>query len=142
MFFRPLGDGDENGKHPGANIYAVFGPTSELVDSYEKLCEKYNSRPTKYISFVAYSRGKEKHIWERSCFDSSHCVPYEFTEISIPDGYDARLKVEYHDYMQIVRASTTHGTMVLEPEIPYKDFLKEHSGTEIRQMMEGDETGL
>ena len=35
VFFRPLGDGGENSKHPGANVYAVFGPTSELVDSYE-----------------------------------------------------------------------------------------------------------
>ena len=35
VFFRPLGDGAEDGKHPGANVYAVFGPTSELVDSYE-----------------------------------------------------------------------------------------------------------
>ncbi|MBR1872701.1 MAG: RagB/SusD family nutrient uptake outer membrane protein [Bacteroidales bacterium] len=35
VFFRPLGDGDQDGKHPGANVYAVFGPTSELVDSYE-----------------------------------------------------------------------------------------------------------
>ena len=35
VFFRPLGDGDIDGKHPGANVYAVFGPTNELVDSYE-----------------------------------------------------------------------------------------------------------
>lgn len=35
VFFRPLGDGAQDGLHPGANIYAVFGPTSELVDSYE-----------------------------------------------------------------------------------------------------------
>lgn len=35
VFFRPLGDGAQDGKHPGANIYAAFGPTSELVDSYE-----------------------------------------------------------------------------------------------------------
>ena len=35
VFFRPLGDGAADGKHPGANVYAVFGPTSELVDSYE-----------------------------------------------------------------------------------------------------------
>lgn len=34
-FFRPLGDGASDGMHPGANVYAVFGPTSELVDSYE-----------------------------------------------------------------------------------------------------------
>lgn len=45
VFFRPLGDCADSvvsitgdwikGKHPGANIYAVFGPTNELVDSYE-----------------------------------------------------------------------------------------------------------
>lgn len=35
VFFRPSGDGAEDGLHPGANVYAVFNPTSELVDSYE-----------------------------------------------------------------------------------------------------------
>ena len=35
VFFRPLGDGGENGKHAGATIFAAFCPTSELVDNYE-----------------------------------------------------------------------------------------------------------
>ncbi len=35
VFFRPSGDGAEDGMHPGATVYGVFNPTSELVDSYE-----------------------------------------------------------------------------------------------------------
>lgn len=35
IFFRPPGDAAEGAPHAGANIYAVFNPTSELVDSYE-----------------------------------------------------------------------------------------------------------
>ena len=59
-------------------------------------------------------------------------------EINIPDGYDSRLTVEYHDYMKIVRATTAHGTMVLDPDVPYETFLKEHSTQDILSMMQGD----
>ena len=111
-----------------------------LVRYYEHVCRKYNDRPTERISYIAYSRGKEKHLWKRECFDSSHNVPFEFMEINIPDGYDSRLTVEYHDYMKIVRSSTAHGTMVLEPDVPYEKFLKEHSSQEIMNMMQGDGT--
>ena len=87
------------------------------------------------LAYVAYSNGVEKHIWDRSCFDSFHAVPFEFTEINIPDGYDARLRVEYKDYMKLVRASNTHGSMILEPEMPFKQYFIEHTEDEIKRQL-------
>ena len=68
VFFRPLGDGAQGGKHPGANVYAVFGPTSELVDSYEMadgtpfdtLCyntgvDPYANRDPRFYSSILYN---------------------------------------------------------------------------------------
>ncbi|MBR6458100.1 MAG: RagB/SusD family nutrient uptake outer membrane protein [Bacteroidales bacterium] len=66
VFFRPLGDGAENGKHPGANVYAVFGPTSELVDSYEMAdgtpfswetngADPYTGRDPRFYSSILYN---------------------------------------------------------------------------------------
>ena len=107
----------------------------KLFELYENKCRKYNEKKTKEISYVAYSLGKKKHIWNRACFDGAHIVPFEFIEIPIPDGYDSRLKVEYHDYMKIVRAGTTHGRMILNPDIPYSDYLRKHSKDEIQNMI-------
>ena len=84
----------------------------KLFKKYEDLCCRYNNTETGRVSYIAYSRGKAKHLWRRCLFDTSHEVPFEFTTINIPDGYDERLRVEYGDYMVMKRAGTTHGEMV------------------------------
>ena len=108
---------------------------SRAMQKYEKLCSRYDDRETGYISYVAYSKGKKKHIWESACFDSAHEVPFEFTTIAIPDLYDSRLRTEYGDYMTPVRAGTAHGDVIFEPEIPYKEFLKDHPIQELSRML-------
>ena len=66
IFFRPLGDGAQGGLHPGANIYAVFGPTSELVDSYEMAdgtpfswathgADPYTGREPRFYASILYN---------------------------------------------------------------------------------------
>lgn len=115
-------------------VIACFGYAGAM-QRYEKLCSRYNDRDTEYISYPAYSKGKKKHIWESACFDSAHEVPFEYTKIMIPDQYDSRLRTEYGDYMTPVRAGTTHGDVIFEPEIPYKDYYKDHSIQELSRML-------
>lgn len=66
IFFRPLGDGAQTGIHPGANVYAVFGPTSELVDSYEMAdgtpfswethgADPYSGRESRFYASILYN---------------------------------------------------------------------------------------
>ncbi|SEK88867.1 LicD family protein [Ruminococcus albus] len=111
-------------------FFKVFG-YHRYFKYYESICKKYNSKPTKYISYVAYSRGKDKHIWESKCFETCKFVPFEFTNICIPIGYDSRLRTEYGDYMEIRQAPTAHGDMILEPEVDYLTYMKEHDINEI-----------
>lgn len=106
-----------------------------IVDRFEGLCRKYNAVETKTISYVAHSFGKEKHLWDRTCYDSFHFVPFEFTQICIPDGYDSRLRVEYNDYMKIVRAPSTHGDLVLDPDTPFSEYLRTHKKEDIKIML-------
>ena len=93
---------------------------------FERTCGAFNNKNCKYVSFVAYSYGKEKHIWERRLFEKSHRVPFEFIEINIPDGYDRRLRIQYGDYMIMKKIPSDHGAMILEPDIPYKEYVKTH----------------
>ena len=66
VFFRPSGDGAEGGLHPGANVYAVFNPTSELVDSYEMAdgtpfswdangADPYSGREERFYASILYN---------------------------------------------------------------------------------------
>lgn len=104
--------------------------------SYEKLCSRYNKKETAKISYVGYSFGKKRHLWDHKCFDSSHKVPFEFMEINIPDGYDSRLKTEYGDYMVIKHAPTAHGNVILDPNVSYIEYLEKYSEKEILGMIE------
>ncbi len=113
-------------------IVKVIG-YENLIKMYEELCSKYNEINTKKISYVAYSKGKAKHIWDRDGFKFGHVVNFEFTDINIPDGYDDRLKVEYSDYMKIVRASNTHGSIIFDTRTPYVEYMKKHTEAELRE---------
>ena len=113
-------------------IMYVWG-YDRMVSHYEKICSKYNNTNTQKISYVAHTKGKEKHIWDRDCFDTGYLVKFEFTDIYIPGGYDSRLKTEYQDYMKLVHSDTAHGNMILEPEIPYRYFLERHDENELKR---------
>ena len=53
----------------------------------------------------------------------------------MPDGYDERLRVEYGEYMVLKKIPSTHGNVILEPDIPYKEYLKTHdAGEELRKI--------
>lgn len=107
----------------------------KLMDRFESLSKKYNHVDTEYLSYVAYSFAKKKHLWHRQCFESNRTVPYEFMDITIPEGYDERLRVEYGDYMQIVHAITAHGDTIIEPDIPYLEFLEQHTDEQIEELL-------
>lgn len=91
---------------------------------YERLCSKYNSTDNEYVSYIAYSKGKRKHLWKRSWFKNSESVKFEFTEINVPVGYDERLRTEYGDYMKPSEAPTAHGDVCFDTNSSYKEVEK------------------
>lgn len=91
---------------------------------YERVCSKYRNKNYQTISYVAYSRGKNKHLWKRDWFASSKQVPFEFINITIPTGYDKRLKKQYGDYMEIQHAPTAHGEVMFNTDVSYSKYLK------------------
>lgn len=118
-------------------VYGVVG-YNKLISLYENVCSEYNKSDTKKISYVSYSLGKNKHIWDRDVFSSGHSVKFEFTDIFIPDGYDSRLRTEYRDYMKIVHASTTHGSMIVDVRTPYKEYMKLHAESDLKRYIENN----
>ena len=73
------------------------------------------------VSYIAYSHGKKKHIWNKEWFDSAKEVDFEFTKIDIPVGYNERLKTEYGDYMVIKNVPSSHGELILSSEKSYME---------------------
>ena len=122
----------------GANLAVSFIGYDRLIQKYERICKKYNDQNTRIISYTSYSFGKPKHLWPAADFEKCHEVPFEFTTINIPDGYDDRLTIEYKDYMTPRQAPTTHGGMVLDPETPYKVYLEQHTEQELKKILQDE----
>ena len=113
-------------KRFASNIIGRIYPWGGAFPKYEKLCRRYDEVDTNTISYVAYSKGKEKHIWKREWFDGHHSIPFEFTYIDVPNGYDARLRKEYGEYMKLSKAPSAHGDVIFSADIPYDEYLKNY----------------
>lgn len=77
--------------------------TEDLWNKWEKLCKKYNCRPTKYVNTIMLTRYAKQgiHHFRRENVDRIVEVPFEFTEMSIAIGNDECLRLQYGDYMQL-----------------------------------------
>ena len=110
-----------------AKHYLIVKPLTLWMDykilyaKYERLCSQYNNSKFNRVSYIAYSHGKKKHIWNKEWFDSAKEVDFEFTKINIPVGYDERLKTEYGDYMVIKNVPSSHGELILSSEKSYME---------------------
>ena len=115
--FRVLTDG----------LYKVTD-VKKMYAMYEKLCARYNDTDNHTISFVSHSRGKEKHMFRREWFDETVYLPFEFTTLPAPGGYDARLTKEYKDYMTPRQAPAFHTGTILDPDHPYTETVQINEG--------------
>ena len=110
-----------------AKHYLIVKPLTLWMDykilyaKYERLCSQYNNSEFNRVSYIAYSHGKKKHIWNKEWFDSAKEVDFEFTKIDIPVGYNERLKTEYGDYMVIKNVPSSHGELILSSEKSYME---------------------
>ncbi|MDO4409100.1 MAG: LicD family protein, partial [Eubacteriales bacterium] len=114
----------------GTKALYKFTDYKKLFRRYEKLCAKYNkSKKYDRISYVAFSRGKEKNMFRREWWDQTVMLPFEFTTIPCPAGYDGRLTQEYKDYMTIKNVPSTHinafGGTIQSAEKPYTEYIRE-----------------
>ena len=115
--FRVLTDG----------LYKVTD-VKKMYAMYEKLCARYNDTDNHPISFVCHSRRKEKHMFRREWFDETVYLPFEFTTLPAPGGYDARLTKEYKDYMTPRQAPAFHTGTILDPDHPYTETVQINEG--------------
>ena len=100
----------------------------------DSLIVRLGNTSSPLLSNVALGLGKKWGIWPKEIFDSQIIHPFEFLTIAIPKGFDEYLRIVYgDDYMMPKHSSTSHGATILEPEIPYVEYLKSHSYAEIEQ---------
>lgn len=100
---------------------------------YKRTFKKYNALAGKYqdadYQSVAHTSliYDETRVWNKSDFEETEQVDFEFLKITIPKGYHHILSVQYgDDYMSLPKKiiPTTHGGLKIDTEKPYTYYYK------------------
>lgn len=77
-----------------------------LADALSSMCPSDGATA---VVLMEYWVRNHDHKYPISLFEKTVMLPFECTEIPAPAGYDSVLKIEYGDYMRLVRTGGMHG---------------------------------
>ena len=104
--------------YPGGNKQIYLRHEAECKDF------PYNDYEIVGIHFCHFLQKLPKITWRKEIFDSVVKLPFEYTDIYLPVGYDEMLRKQFGDYMQFPPVETRGNKHLLEyaPDIPYKEY--------------------
>ena len=64
-------------------------------------------------------------------FESAIMMPFEYSEIPVPVGYDEMLRVEFGNYMEFPpeESRVNKHSWEMDPDTPYKEYCARKYGT-------------
>jgi lipopolysaccharide cholinephosphotransferase len=111
----------------------LFMPLVSKVYSYkdayrkfEKECRKYNGIPTKYVAKISFQPYGMKMYDLRSEFEGTEYLDFEMLKVPVPSGYKIHLRRQYGDYHKLVIGTSDHGELILDPDTPYKEWIRKY----------------
>lgn len=66
-----------------------------------------------------------KYVWNKDWFEETVELPFEDTTICCPKEYDKILRREYGDYSVFVKGTQIHTLLIVDPDTPYEQKIKE-----------------
>ncbi len=79
-----------------------------LYEATEAMFKVWNSKNATEVALMPFWVKNKSHRYQMKSFRESVMVPFECGEIPVPIEYDNVLKVEYGDYMRLVKAGGIH----------------------------------
>jgi phosphorylcholine metabolism protein LicD len=80
----------------------------QLFQMVEKIFGLYSDIGGKHVALMPYWTYFNNHKYPSELFDKTIMMPFEFTELPVPAAYDAVLRIEYGDYMKVVKGGGVH----------------------------------
>lgn len=111
-----------------ARIVIQLLGSQKAFSIWQKICQKYNNRNTKYIDTVSLPDYARKGIYRIKCnwIHRFKEVPYEYLTVSIPESVDAMLKLNYGNYWELPKPEERgieHTNIVFfDPDKPYSYY--------------------
>lgn len=97
--------------------------TAHLFNLYQKEAGRYAGQGCHYIAHQAFGYNPH-YVWESEDWEETIMLPFEDFMLCAPKGYDAILRHQYGDYLQIPENKATHDVYHFNPDIPYKKFFR------------------
>ena len=98
-------------------------------DAYRKFdeeCRRYNDLPTRYVGKISFQPFGMKMYDLRSEFDGTVYLDFEMLKIPVPSGYKVHLRRQYGDYHKFVIGTADHGGLILDADIPYREWIRRY----------------
>jgi hypothetical protein len=80
----------------------------QVFGMVEKIFALYSDIGGKNVALMPYWVAHNNHKYPAECFAKTIMMPFEFTEMPVPAEYDAVLRIEYGDYMRVVKGGGLH----------------------------------
>lgn len=91
----------------------------------------YRRFPFEESEFCTGMHSLAAYVWFKcpSCaYDESIEVPFEYTTIKIPKGYDMVLTSMYGNWLEPVKDAAYHELADFDPDTPYQEYVLKHYG--------------
>ena len=94
---------------------------AELFNLYQRKAGRFARAKKERVAHLAFGY-HPYFIWNRKDWEEVVKMPFEYLELSAPKEYDAVLRQQYGNYMQIPEDKSTHDYIDFDPDIPYISY--------------------
>ena len=98
-------------------------PVRERYREFENLNLSYAGQSER-VNFIVTAICKGLNSRKREWYSEIIEVPFEYTTIPVPAGYDEILKIQYGDYHVPVRGGSLHEHTFFDPDTPYRYYME------------------
>lgn len=94
---------------------------AQLFNLYQKEAGRYAGQGKHSLAHQAFGYNPH-YVWDAKDWEKTVLLPFEEIMLCAPAGYDAILRHQYGDYMQIPEDKATHDVYHFNPDIPYNKY--------------------
>lgn len=81
----------------------------QLYQTAEKILSMYAYKGGKHVALMPYWIFYGNHLYPSEYFEKTIMVPFENVMLPVPAAYEGVLRIEYGDYMKLVKTGGVHG---------------------------------
>lgn len=101
---------------------AMLLPYRAVCRRRDALAGRYNGRPAARVAPLTFQAQDDRLLYPAESFRQVQYLPFEYTTVPVPAGYDAVLRVQYGDYWQPRREPSFHDGAFFDPGRSYRDY--------------------